>query len=680
VWVELTIQKQINQGALQMHYSGVRLFRLLILVALSVGSLGFYPARGTLLETPAFQVHPSALEFHAVSGYTVQAELMLFNSGEQPLEWELVEELSLFADPPTEEEVIYQQSGTYGSGPIVIYDLSTSGQFTSEAADDFVVPPLQTWYIDRVEPHGLYSPPGLVAPQANVFFYTDDGGKPGLPLLTLLNQVPTFDWSGMFLMTLPEPLVLESGRYWVSVQPHLNSDDAQGWFWYGHTDPIGEPYHWREAGGYGSGYLDWTPSQVTGSPSPDLSFVLFGEIDSHCDESVDVSWLSTDSTSGVIAAGGSTNLGVSVDASALEPGSYQAGLCLSTNDPLQPVVRVPVNVDVVPLQLGVELGTEQAAQSGLPGTQVVYNLILENLANIPDSFNLSIQGQGWPAELSQTNPALSVGEQITITLSVTVPEGSLAGEMSSLTVTAVSQTDNSASGSAQVTTTAAAFASLGLQAASQAKDVKPGQSAVYQVTVTNQGNAPDEVSFSAAGGIWEASIEPTILALNPGAQGSVTVSVAVPPYTLAGVSDSLTFQAVSTLDDEVSASLEFTTTADDLTAFTLDIPQASLSVWPGGTANYTIHVTNQGNGVDQYTFTIIGSQWSASVSPPDRALAPGESSFVTLSVAPPLNAVNGDQDSLLLRVTSFVDGALFLEETFTTQVSFWLVFTPLMMK
>jgi len=60
-----------------------------------------------------------------------------------------------------------------------------------------------------------------------------------------------------------------------------------------------------------------------------------------------VAWLSVSPASGSVAAGATTTVTATGDASALGVGSYSALLCVHSNDPSHPVVEVPVSMDVL---------------------------------------------------------------------------------------------------------------------------------------------------------------------------------------------------------------------------------------------------------------------------------------------------------------------------------------------
>ncbi len=65
-----------------------------------------------------------------------------------------------------------------------------------------------------------------------------------------------------------------------------------------------------------------------------------------CGAPTTVSWLSVGTASGSTAAGATSTSTITVDASGLAAGSYQAALCVASNDPVNPQVEVPVTLTV----------------------------------------------------------------------------------------------------------------------------------------------------------------------------------------------------------------------------------------------------------------------------------------------------------------------------------------------
>ena len=65
-----------------------------------------------------------------------------------------------------------------------------------------------------------------------------------------------------------------------------------------------------------------------------------------CQNPADVPWLSVSPAAGSLAGGASQDATVSVDATGVAAGSYSANLCVTSNDPVNPLVNVPVALTV----------------------------------------------------------------------------------------------------------------------------------------------------------------------------------------------------------------------------------------------------------------------------------------------------------------------------------------------
>lgn len=76
-----------------------------------------------------------------------------------------------------------------------------------------------------------------------------------------------------------------------------------------------------------------------------------------CDDMTEVPWVTVDPAQGVIVPGSGDDVSVTVDTSELMPGIYEAGLCVTTNDPKEPLVPVPLTLTVNDPPIGV-LGTD----------------------------------------------------------------------------------------------------------------------------------------------------------------------------------------------------------------------------------------------------------------------------------------------------------------------------------
>ena len=172
-----------------------------------------------------------------------------------------------------------------------------------------------------------------------------------------------------------------------------------------------------------------------------------------CSTLTDIPWASVSPSSGTTASGDSADVMVTFDTTLLTVGNtYTATLCVTSNDPVTPLVTVPVTLTVVDQSFGVDLSSNQVASADA-GTTVVYTLTITNTGNVVDTFDLSATGV-WAAVLSQTSITLAPGASATFTVEVSIPGDALDGDVDVTTVTATSQTDGTAADSATLTTTA----------------------------------------------------------------------------------------------------------------------------------------------------------------------------------------------------------------------------------
>jgi len=147
--------------------------------------------------------------------------------------------------------VLYDQLNNPGSLGTDSEDFWDLPAWTSFAADDFVVPAGRTWTITEVDAQGEYRGQNGPADYFNVAFYQDAGGLPG----SVVYSAPAlryFNDAGVFLLILKSPVVLTSGKYWVSVQAHLSINTNGDWWWTNRSVQANSPAAWQNPNG-GSG-------------------------------------------------------------------------------------------------------------------------------------------------------------------------------------------------------------------------------------------------------------------------------------------------------------------------------------------------------------------------------------------------------------------------------------------
>ncbi|NJN54581.1 MAG: hypothetical protein HC804_07380 [Anaerolineae bacterium] len=97
-----------------------------------------------------------------------------------------------------------------------------------------------------------------------------------------------------------------------------------------------------------------------------------------CSTLTDIPWVTVNPTSGTTAGGDSSDVIVSFDSAGLSTGVYTGTLCINSNDPVTPLVTVPLTLTVVAQSFGVEVSTQDADLSGAPGTTVMYTVWVTN--------------------------------------------------------------------------------------------------------------------------------------------------------------------------------------------------------------------------------------------------------------------------------------------------------------
>mgnify|MGYP002395352840 CR=1 FL=1 len=114
-----------------------------------------------------------------------------------------------------------------------------------------------------------------------------------------------------------------------------------------------------------------------------------------CDSPSDVSWLSVDPSSGTTAAASSSTITVNVDATDLAPGTYEALLCVNSNDPSQPLIQVPVSMEVaVPANAALIEGTVESLGRCEANPFAAAGASVEIVGSI-DTFNLTADADGF---------------------------------------------------------------------------------------------------------------------------------------------------------------------------------------------------------------------------------------------------------------------------------------------
>ncbi|MBI4866095.1 MAG: hypothetical protein HY816_04010 [Candidatus Wallbacteria bacterium] len=367
-----------------------------------------------------------------------------------------------------------------------------------------------------------------------------------------------------------------------------------------------------------------------------------------------------------------------------------------------------------------------------PAQVADYPARITNTGNGPDTISLTTSGlpQGWTANLVKdengngfrdtedtqvlTNTgSLGANLGFPVIVSVTAPQGTAAGTVGEITLTASSSqnTDKRApqfgaipttTATGKYTTTILSQVAVELTPATASFARLPGFSADYPATITNTGNITTTflLSLSGAPTTWTASLladqngdgiagmedqaTSSTGTLGVGQATHVIVRVDVPASAAANDVASVTLTAspddakqkrAPTRDQEpISASGVYTTTVLQRVGVELTPETALSSKLPGATADYPATITNTGNGDDVFKLSVSGlpGGWSAEivrdvngnairdsedVSPTNSTglLSAGHSYDVVVRVTVPTTATAGSSGEATLSAVSQVE-------------------------
>jgi uncharacterized repeat protein (TIGR02543 family) len=311
------------------------------------------------------------------------------------------------------------------------------------------------------------------------------------------------------------------------------------------------------------------------------------------------------------------------------------------------VTGTATNETTVKAVFGLDLTPDNVGQ-GDPGQTVVYTHTLTNLTNATDTFSLQASSSaGFVTVLEPAAPVILAAEASTIiTLTVTIPAGTVANTVDVTSVTATSQTDSSVSDTAVNTTTVNAVYGLNLTPDNE-NSGNPGQTLLYSHTLTNQGNAVDtfDIMASSSAGFEVTLVNDPSVTLLPGTSTTIVLTVEIPDGTAADTVDITSVTVTSQTDGSVTATATNTTTVNPVYALLLT-PNNSQIGAPGHTLSYNHTLTNQGNAIDVFDITTSSSAGFGVtlISPTPVTLAAGASATVQLAVTIPPGTAEGAMD------------------------------------
>ena len=200
-------------------------------------------------------------EFPQVSGRT---------TGAQPLR--------ILPQPKTPQVVLYDQYNNASATASLSATFTDFPTFSSDLADDFVVPAGQTWNVQSIDADGVYFNGAGPATSWNVFIYTNSGSLPGTQVYSTLNQTVT-QVGTTFTVNLAPAAVLAAGTYWIEIQANMTFGTQGEWGWTDRTVLSNNPAAFQNPGGGLGVCMTWMPklaSCITTAGGPDQVYRING--------------------------------------------------------------------------------------------------------------------------------------------------------------------------------------------------------------------------------------------------------------------------------------------------------------------------------------------------------------------------------------------------------------------
>ena len=207
-------------------------------------------------------------------------------------------------------------------------------------------------------------------------------------------------------------------------------------------------------------------------------------------------------------------------------------------------------------------------KSGEPGEDVIHNVLITNEGNRDQQFIVTAVDKTWQTQV--LNPIIFIpsGTTVTATVRVAVPNDAADGDSDTANIR-VTLPDNSNQPpylppdtyTTTVTTRVGDAPTVGVSLSSpeQTKFGTGGNTIMFDVMVTNDGEGTDTYTLSVAGAVWTTELSESSVTVNPGASETVQVTVDIPASAESGDDDAVTVSAVSTLDATVTDSLQLLT-------------------------------------------------------------------------------------------------------------------------
>jgi uncharacterized membrane protein len=278
----------------------------------------------------------------------------------------------------------------------------------------------------------------------------------------------------------------------------------------------------------------------------------------------------------------------------------------------QPAIKDLATVHtIVQPNIFIRMEVDQPQKYVDPGNATDYLLTIYNEGNMAGTVVIIIEimsGVGdWNVYLDRTSVAVPNNGEAEITKTVIAPEDARAGTR---LVVRVEASDEARTMKSEITTTTVVrqIHDMDVTVYPPEVSVRPGETANYEVTVQNNGNGPERLTFEEVA--MEVGWTPEFkqdgvpideILLEPGQQQAYTVSLKVPGSEFAGMYTS-TFK----LQTDMGVEFPFDVNTRVLQIYAIDVTTtlSKQTGTPGKVVFFSLIVKNNGNGDDVIALTL----------------------------------------------------------------------------
>ncbi|MDD5368383.1 MAG: ExeM/NucH family extracellular endonuclease, partial [Anaerolineaceae bacterium] len=203
-----------------------------------------------------------------------------------------------------------------------------------------------------------------------------------------------------------------------------------------------------------------------------------------------------DPTTVTLGGGATRDVTVTVHVPPGQPGNANDSLTVKATSRARPAKSTAATLTThVPALYALKLESIALTQPGAPGAEVVYPLLVTNIGNAPQTFDVHLAGNTWDTTVAPPTFPVLPGSTQDLTVKVSVPAGAAGLDTDAVQVIISSRQDASVTGHLLLTTTVAPLHRLAVSPTTDAKNGYPGQALVYRLRLANTGADTETFQF-----------------------------------------------------------------------------------------------------------------------------------------------------------------------------------------